>query len=86
MVGRAGGRGRKAPYTTTHVRVPEPMKKEVERLIAMFHEGIINAPEKPLTTLGEATAIAQNILLQKKSAKVSMEKLLTALYKAEVKL
>lgn len=62
------------------------MKAEVERLIAMFHEGIMNAPEKPLTTLGDATAIAQHILIQKKSAKVSMEKLLTALYKTEVKL
>lgn len=86
MVGRAGGRGRKAPYTTTHVRVPEPIKSEVERLIAMFHEGVINAPEKPLTSSGEAVAIAQHILIQKKSAKVSMEKLLTALYRTETKL
>ncbi len=62
------------------------MKREVERLIEMFHEGIMNTPEKPLTTLGEAVAIAQHILIQKKSAKVSMEKLLTALYKAEVNL
>jgi hypothetical protein len=86
MTGRAGGRGKKAPYTTTHVRVPEPIKHEVERLIAVFHDAGISEPEKPLTTLGEAVAIAQNVLIQKKSAKVSMEKLLTALYKTETKL
>jgi hypothetical protein len=83
MVGRAGGRGRKAPYTTTHVRVPEPIKREVEWLIAMFHDSSLNSAENPLTTYGEAVAIAQGILIQKKSARVAMQKLLTALYKTE---
>lgn len=32
-----GGRGKKAPYETTHVRVPVPIKSEVERLIEKFH-------------------------------------------------
>jgi hypothetical protein len=28
-----GGRGHKAPYKSTHVRVPEPIKDKVEKLI-----------------------------------------------------
>jgi hypothetical protein len=36
MVKPVGGRGIKAPYKTTHVRVPIPVKHEVERLIEQF--------------------------------------------------
>jgi hypothetical protein len=86
MTGRVGGRGRKAPYTTTHVRIPEPLKDEVKRLVEVFHNGTAETRLKPLTTLGDAIAIAQNILMQKKSARVSIEKLLTALYDTEIKL
>jgi len=82
----SGGRGKKAPYITTHMRVPEPIKAEVQRLIDRFHGTEVEASEKPLTSLPEAMAIAQSILLQKKSARVSMEKLLTALYHTEIKL
>ena len=28
-----GGRGKKAPYETTHIRIPTPIKEEVESLI-----------------------------------------------------
>lgn len=82
----SGGRGKKAPYATTHVRVPEPMKAEVQRLLDCFHGQQVDKSENSLTRLDEAIAVAQNILLQKKSARVSMEKLLTALYHREIKL
>jgi len=86
MSGCAGGRGKKAPYETTHVRVPMPIKTEIERLIKNFHQDSIGDEPKLLTTYGEAIAMAQGILSQKKSARVSMEKLLTALYCTEIKL
>lgn len=75
-----GGRGNKAPYETTHVRVPVPIKPEVEQLINRFFEGGDSIQEKKLTTLEDAVTVAKSILTQKKSARVSMEKLLTAIY------
>lgn len=81
-----GGRGIKAPYETTHVRVPLPIKAEVERLSLMYKEqGEISA-ENSLTGLSDAMVIAKKILIQKKSARVSLEKLLTAIYGEEVSL
>jgi hypothetical protein len=68
------------------VRIPESLKAEVKRVLDRFHGTEVETSEKPLTSLPEAMAIAQNILLQKKSARVSMEKLLTALYHTEIKL
>lgn len=84
-----GGRGNKAPYESTHVRVPVPIKAEVEKLINEFKLGIDGHTENLLTGLievDEAVKIAQGILKQKKSARVSVEKLLTALYNTEIKL
>lgn len=92
-----GGRGHKAPYESTHVRVPVPLKAKVDKLIEEYRELVLNGnqPEREafncadamsLTSLDEAIGLAHEILKQKKSAKVSLEKLLTALYKGEVKL
>jgi hypothetical protein len=81
-----GGRGIKAPYETTHVRVPVPIKPNVERFIEDFKNGVDNLTENPLTDIENALITAQTILKQKKSAKVSLEKLLTAIYNIDVKL
>ena len=86
MTKPSGGRGKKAPYVTTHMRVPEPIKPEVQRLLDRFHGHEVDHSENSLTSLDEAMALAQGILLQKKSARVSIEKLLTALYRREIKL
>lgn len=34
-----GGRGKKAPYESTHVRIPEPLKDRVEQLKALYLDG-----------------------------------------------
>lgn len=81
-----GGRGHKAAYTTTHVRVPEPIKPEVQRLIDNFHDNYSADSTNLLPGLPEAIVIAKGILTQKKSAKVSISKLLTALYKTDVEI
>lgn len=81
-----GGRGIKAPYESTHVRVPTPIKPEVEKLIQRFYEGGDIEDKKVLTSLDDAVVTAKNILLQKKSARVSMSKLLTAIYGENVAL
>lgn len=81
-----GGRGIKATYSTTHVRVPEPIKADVQRVIDRFHDNYSEQSTNLVTTLAEATIAAKGILAQKKSARVSLEKLLTALYKTQVDL
>lgn len=81
-----GGRGKKAAYTSTHVRVPEPLVSEVEALKRKFFGVEEEEAVNPLPTLENAMAIAKGILLNKKSAKLSLEKLLTALYNTQVKL
>lgn len=80
MVKPVGGRGVKAPYETTHVRVPKPIKSLVGRLVERFQSGGESQPKNTLTSLDEAVAAAEGILLQKKSARISMQKLLTAIY------
>jgi hypothetical protein len=40
MEASKGGRGHKAPYATTHVRVPVPMKAFVEKYINKFREEV----------------------------------------------
>lgn len=82
-----GGRGVKASYTTTHIRIPLPIKPEVEALIERFHAGgelhTMNSLDNDLQS-AKAAAIA--ILAQKKSARVSLSKLLTAIYGQNVEL
>jgi Mg2+ and Co2+ transporter CorA len=51
MVKPVGGRGVKAPYETTHVRVPIPIKPKVQAMIEAFRENYQSDPEKPLTGL-----------------------------------
>lgn len=51
MVKPVGGRGIKAPYESTHVRVPVPIKAKVQALIDEFRESQIEQPKKPLTPL-----------------------------------
>jgi len=51
MVKPVGGRGIKAPYESTHVRVPLPIKADVQALIDEFREKQIDSPKKPLTPL-----------------------------------
>jgi hypothetical protein len=84
MAHTKGGRGLKAPYDTTHVRVPVPIKDKIQGIIDAYKESLDpnlgTSENKKLLTPNEAIEIAQTILSQKKSAKVSMGKLLTAIY------
>jgi len=93
-----GGRGRQAPYTSTHVRVPDPLKVEIERLIHQWRSLVDSgdlSPTEAVTevfneggntelSIDEAISKAKEILKQKKSANESMTKLLTAIYAVEL--
>ena len=81
-----GGRGVKAPYQTTHVRIPVEIKDQVEKLSKAFKDG--NQQEmNELLSFDEAVETARKILREKKSASHSLARLLTVIYgeKIEVK-
>lgn len=88
-----GGRGIKAPYQTTVLRVPVPLIDKFEKQIDEFRElalqGITNDNEPPEAvnkfdneplTQSEAIEQAQKIIKQRKSAKLSLTKLLQVIY------
>lgn len=123
-----GGRGKKAPYETTHVRIPVDLKSQVEILVEDYrnnHYKIVENDSQEFTnssllnsdkliqsmiekfkennlfivdkssntsdsknevTLQEAISIANEILANTRVKKEVVNKLLTALYKIEVKL
>jgi hypothetical protein len=79
-----GGRGHKAPYETTHMRVPVPVKEKVEQIIEEFRSGSVADSSKLFVSVEDAVTTAQQILKQKKSARESMKKLLMSIYGVEV--
>lgn len=81
-----GGRGCKG-VGTTHIRVPLPIEQQVRKLINDFYDDQdVLKPVNLLPSLEDASDTARNILLSKKSARVSMSKLLERIYGQEVEL
>lgn len=83
-----GGRGKKAPYVSTHVRIPEPIKPVVQELIRRFHAGEPIAFKQPtLLSLEDSVKLVNGILRSKRgNKKDQFEKLLTAIYGVDVSL
>lgn len=82
-----GGRGKRAPYETTHMRVPLPLKNQIEQLIEDYRLSILDGIDRPsseLIPLDEALVIAQKLLRSKTAKNETIAKLLTSIYKTEV--
>jgi hypothetical protein len=89
-----GGRGHKAPYKTIVIRVPEPIAASVQRFVDITREKLLKDefvegtsiqgefPELRYSKLNYAEAVEEmnKIVKQRKSAKISMQKLLQVLY------
>jgi hypothetical protein len=78
-----GGRGKKVPYGSSVVRVPEPIKADVEKLIDCFYRsggGADSSDPARAVSYSEMERIAAAVLRQKKSAAKSMDLLLKALF------
>lgn len=89
-----GGRGIKAPYNTTIVRVPDPILTVVQKNIDIYREAVLNGLmpyDQSLqdyaetqgymhATKWQAISEAEKILKQKKSARESLTKLLQLLF------
>jgi hypothetical protein len=78
-----GGRGVKAPYESTHVRIPVPIKERVEELSKAYKDGRLEETSQ-LPLLEDAIETSRKILKQKKSARISMETLLAAIYGRDI--
>ena len=87
-----GGRGNKAPYETTVIRIPVLLKETVESLSNDYKlTGNVPSLEsvpvsQPSLSKEEAIALANRLVKSKKGAKHCLEKLLTALYSPPVTL
>lgn len=93
-----GGRGKQAPYVSTHVRTPEPIKPTLEPIIERFRtmvdkdgltveqatEQIEAQPLEGYYSREQILEAARSGLKQKKGAWVSMQKALTALFGEDV--
>jgi hypothetical protein len=82
-----GGRGKKAPYETTHMRIPLPLKNQIEQLIEDYRLSILDGIDRPsseLIPIDEALVIAQKLLRSKTAKNETIAKLLTSIYKTEV--
>lgn len=89
-----GGRGKKAPYKTVVVRVPEPIVETVEKLANDYRDAVLAGKStdefvKVMTDdecyrnslrYDDVKVAIADILKMKKSAKISMEKLLQVLF------
>lgn len=85
-----GGRGHTAPYETTHVRVPVPIKDKVEKLIEDYRKSVIDGKEVEVSPkllfddFQEPLEIARKIVRRKLSARHSLARLLSELYGVKV--
>jgi hypothetical protein len=82
-----GGRGKKAPYQTTHIRVPLPVKDKVEQLIKEYRESGTNqnsSDSQQIISLEDAKLLSKKLLKSKTKNIETHAKLLTAIYGLEV--
>ena len=84
MSARKGGRGHKAPYQTKQMRVTVPVQDKVREIVKQFHRELEGEETQDLKSsikeLDEAIDLAKSITRQKKSARISMAKLLSRIY------
>jgi NMD protein affecting ribosome stability and mRNA decay len=97
MANIKGGRGLKAPYETTHMRVPVPVKEILQQIIDSYKETLDpdaaisvlsqnQGGDLNLLTRSQAIELAHKIIKQKKGAKISIERLLSGIYKENIEL
>ena len=90
-----GGRGHRAPYETTHRRIPTDIKPEIEILIDRYRTAILNGEEYTpmisedyrtcplLPPYEEMIGICKKIIRQKQSLRKGLAKLVSILYKVD---
>ena len=79
-----GGRGVKAPYTSRTVRVPDPIREQVDKVIESFYNEAVETQGNNILQADDAIVKARQILVNNKTSKRStqycLEKLLQVIY------
>lgn len=78
-----GGRGKRSPYATKVVRIPDPLLERVEELVSDFYENEKITGDQSVIkkdSIKHASDILAQNKISKKSTKYCMEKLLQVLY------
>lgn len=96
MTKPVGGRGKKAPYSTVVLRIPEPLLSHFEDQAEEYRQAVVNENEPDWnshsirrisvvkTDLSEAIKEAKKILRSKASKEKSIAKLLQVIYGVSV--
>ena len=82
-----GGRGKKAPYETTHLRIPVPIKADIEKLIENYRLSVIDGIESEdngLMSVEDAKLLTRKLIKSKTSKIDTLIKLLTSIYGVEI--
>ena len=82
-----GGRGKKAPYETTHLRIPLPIKTDIEKLIENYRLSVIDGIEthdNGLMSVEDAKLLTRKLIKSKTSKIDTLIKLLTSIYGVEI--
>jgi len=82
-----GGRGKKAPYETTHLRIPVPIKTDIEKLIENYRLSVIDGIETDdngLMSVEDAKLLTRKLIKSKISKIDTLIKLLTSIYGVEI--
>ena len=82
-----GGRGKKAPYETTHLRIPVPIKTDIEKLIENYRLSVIDGIEthdNGLMSVEDAKLLTRKLIKSKTSKIDTLIKLLTSIYGVEI--
>jgi hypothetical protein len=82
-----GGRGKKAPYETTHLRIPVPIKADIEKLIDNYRLSVIDGIEfqdNGLMSVEDAKLLTRKLIKAKTSKIDTLVKLLTSIYDVEI--
>lgn len=63
MLKPKGGRGQRAPYDTTQMRVPVPIKAEVEAMIAAYRNSVLTGDDADASDSVALTELSSSLKL-----------------------
>jgi hypothetical protein len=78
-----GGRGKKVPYNSLTVRIPEDLKDKVESLVEDYRQFIldgIQSTDNDIPTIDEIKELSKQLLKGRTTRKDIVVKLVTSIY------
>lgn len=82
-----GGRGKKVPYSSLTVRVPEKLKEKIESIVDSYRDAILNGSEykdNDYPSIDEIIELSKILLSGNATRKQIIEKLVMSIYKIDI--